>query len=71
MTASGAELQSEVIVLDIRELVLDKAYNRGLDPADLEVVESKTTDDHELSVLVESRSLHTGGDRSMEKSDDV
>jgi len=61
--SDGTDHESEVIVLDIKELILDEAYNRGLDPADLEVAESKTTDDHELSVLVESRSLHTRGER--------
>lgn len=55
----STEHESEVVVFNIKELVLDEAYNRGLDPSDLEVVESKTTDEHELSVLVESSSLHT------------
>lgn len=60
---NNTERESEVIVLDIEELVLDEAYNRGLDPSDLEVVESKTTDDHEISVLVESSSVHADTDR--------
>lgn len=62
MSEDGTERESQVIVLDIEELVLDEAYNRGLDPTDLEVVESISTDQHELSVLVESSLVHAETD---------
>jgi len=59
--------ESAVMVLDVESLILDEAYNRGLDPSGLEIIDSKTSDEHELVVQVEGSSVHTatehgGGD---------
>jgi len=53
--------QSEVIVMDLMDVVLDEAYQRGLDPADLEVVDARISDDHELCVQVRASSHNDGG----------
>lgn len=49
--------ESAIMILDTEGLILDEAYNRGLDPENLEIVRSKTTDDHELVVQVEGEKL--------------
>jgi len=47
--------------MDLIDVVRDESYQRGLDPADLEIVDSKITDDSELSVQVRTSSHNDGG----------
>jgi len=53
--------RSEVLVMDLIDVVLDEAYQRGLEPADLEIVDSRISDDGELSVQVRGSSHNDGG----------
>jgi hypothetical protein len=56
--------RSEVMVLDVETLILDEATDRGIDPSGMEIAESKTSDDHELVVLVKGQSLYSGADHN-------
>jgi hypothetical protein len=47
--------------MDLIDVVRDEAYQRGLDPADLEIVASRTTDGGELSVQIRASSHNDGG----------
>jgi hypothetical protein len=47
--------------MDLIDVVRDEAYQRGLDPADLEIIDSHITDDGELSVQVRASSHNDGG----------
>jgi len=58
----STDRESAVIVLDVEGLILDEAYNRGLDPSGLEIIDSKTSDEHELVVQVEGHSVYTESD---------
>lgn len=66
-STSGTERESAVMMIDIEQLIIEEAHDRDLDPKDLEVVRSKTSDGTTLVVQVEGRSLHTGTDQ---KGDD-
>ena len=54
-------VQSEVIVMDLIDVVLDESYQRGLDPSDLEIVDARISDDQELAVQVRASSHYDGG----------
>jgi hypothetical protein len=56
--------RSEIIVMDLIDVVRDDAYQRGLDPVDLEIVDSRITDDDELCVQVRASSHYQEGDCS-------
>jgi len=60
-TEDGGVERLEIIVMDLIDVVRDEAYQRGLDPADLEIVDSFTTDDGDLSVQVRASSHNDGG----------
>ena len=57
---TSTDRESAVMVLDVEGLILDEAYDRGLDPSGLEIIDSKTSDEHELVVQVEGYSVYTG-----------
>jgi len=53
--------QSEVVVIDLVDVVRNAIYQRGLDPAGMEIVDARISDDQELAVHVRASSHNDGG----------
>lgn len=54
--------ETATIVIESRQAILDAAVERGIDPDGLEVIESRTSADHDLVVRVEHAGTLFGGE---------